>query len=142
MAYIRATGHTISFVLEIAEDGHTQVYANVLHGHFENKVYRLFDPTKREIVLSRNVVFDKNRIGYHYILENSTTYDDFFSLLESTLSHNPSHHHSGNNTDQIGLEDSIILNLETIINDPIFPTFIDLPSHDEPGSPTSSSIRA
>ena len=90
----------------------------------------MFDPTKREIVLSRDVVFDKNRIGYHYVLENSTTYEDIFFLLESTLSHNPSHHHSGNNTDQIGLEDSIILNLETIIYDPIFPAFIDSPSHE------------
>jgi hypothetical protein len=31
MAYIQATSHTIPLVLQIAEDGHAQVYANVLH---------------------------------------------------------------------------------------------------------------
>jgi hypothetical protein len=34
MAYVRATGHTIPLVLQITEDGHARVDANVLHARF------------------------------------------------------------------------------------------------------------
>jgi hypothetical protein len=35
MAYIRATGHSVLLMMQIAEGGHARVHANVLHAHFE-----------------------------------------------------------------------------------------------------------
>jgi hypothetical protein len=34
MAYIRASGHNIPLMMQIAEGGHARVYANVLHARF------------------------------------------------------------------------------------------------------------
>ena len=34
MAYIRATGHSVPLMMQIAEGGYAQVYANVLHTCF------------------------------------------------------------------------------------------------------------
>jgi hypothetical protein len=34
MAYIRATGHSVPLMMQIAEGGHARVYANVLHAYF------------------------------------------------------------------------------------------------------------
>jgi hypothetical protein len=34
MAYIRATGHSVPLMMQIAEGGHARVYASVLHARF------------------------------------------------------------------------------------------------------------
>jgi hypothetical protein len=44
----------------------------------ESKVYRVFEPRTRKIILSRDVVFDENRIGYNYVLGDSTLPEDLF----------------------------------------------------------------
>jgi hypothetical protein len=51
MAYIRASSHSVFLMIQIAEGGHAQVYANVLHAHFG------FHPTSiyiEEAVLSKS----------------------------------------------------------------------------------------
>jgi hypothetical protein len=34
MAYIRALGHSVPLMMQIAEGGHARMYANVLHARF------------------------------------------------------------------------------------------------------------
>jgi hypothetical protein len=73
MAYIRATGHTVPLVLQIAEDGHARVDANVLHARFG------FHPTSiyvEEEVLSESGEVDRSILqfrfhdneGHHWLL--------------------------------------------------------------------------
>jgi hypothetical protein len=35
MAYIKATGHNVPLMMQIAKGGHARVYANVLYARFE-----------------------------------------------------------------------------------------------------------
>jgi hypothetical protein len=56
MAYIRATGHSVPLMMQIAEGGHARVYANVLHARFG------FHPTSiyiEEEVLSESGKVDR-----------------------------------------------------------------------------------
>ena len=56
MAYIRASGHSVPLMMQIIEEGHAQVYANVLHACFG------FPPTSiyiEEEVLSELDKFDR-----------------------------------------------------------------------------------
>jgi hypothetical protein len=56
MAYIRASGHNIPLMMQIAEGGHARVYANVLHARFG------FHPTSNYIeeeVLSESGKVDR-----------------------------------------------------------------------------------
>jgi hypothetical protein len=49
----------------------------------QSKVYRLFDPLRRKIVLSRDVVVDENRVGYHHLKSTNTTYEDPFPVMSA-----------------------------------------------------------
>jgi hypothetical protein len=54
MVYIKATGHSIPLMMQIAEGGHAQVYANVLHAHFG------FHPTS--IYIEEEVLFESSKV--------------------------------------------------------------------------------
>jgi hypothetical protein len=47
----------------------------------QSKVYRLFDPFRRKIVLSRDVLFDENRIGFHHLKRDNGIYEDPFPMI-------------------------------------------------------------
>jgi hypothetical protein len=64
MAYIRATGHSVPLMMQIVEDGHARVCANVLHARFR------FHPTSiyiTEEVLSESGKVDKSilQLNFH-----------------------------------------------------------------------------
>jgi hypothetical protein len=42
-----------------------------------------FDPFRRKIVLNRDVVVYKNRLGYHHFKSRNTTYEDPFPVMSS-----------------------------------------------------------
>jgi hypothetical protein len=46
----------------------------------QSKVYRVYDPTKKKIALSRDIVFDESLVGYQHILDNSINHEDPFPL--------------------------------------------------------------
>jgi hypothetical protein len=100
----------------------------------ESKASRLFDATTRKIFLSRDVIFDKNRIGYHHVLETSILPDNSFPTLDSDSSleeydMTPNLEGSGK---------ALTPNCETIPG----PTFSELPSHDTFDYPLSPPSRA
>jgi hypothetical protein len=78
----------------------------------------------KNLVLSHDVVFDENRIGYHHVLENSTTHDDLFPSIASTLSHDSSHEPLDDKNDQIESAESFIPNSEPTIIDHDFPALL------------------
>jgi hypothetical protein len=56
MAYIRASGYNVPLMMQIAEGGHSRVYANLLHARFG------FHPTSiyiEEEVLSESCKVDR-----------------------------------------------------------------------------------
>jgi hypothetical protein len=56
MTYIKASGHSVPLMMQIAEGGHIRVYANLLHAHFG------FHPTSiyiEEEVLSESGKVDR-----------------------------------------------------------------------------------
>jgi hypothetical protein len=73
MPFIRATGHTVPLVLQIAEDGHARVDANVLHAHFG---FHLSSIYVEEEVLSESGEVDRSILqfrfhdneGHHWLL--------------------------------------------------------------------------
>jgi hypothetical protein len=46
----------------------------------ESKTFRLFDPEKCKVVLSRDVVCDESRVGYQFLTNKSEKLDDLFSI--------------------------------------------------------------
>jgi hypothetical protein len=63
MAYIRASGHNVLLMMQIAEGGHTRVYANVLHARFG------FHPTSiciEEEVLSESSKVDRTIFQFSF----------------------------------------------------------------------------
>jgi hypothetical protein len=65
MAYIRASSHNVSLMMQIVEGGHAQVYANVLHARFG------FHPTLiyiEEEVLSKSGKVDRTilQLSFHH----------------------------------------------------------------------------
>jgi hypothetical protein len=54
MAYIRASGHSVPLMIQIAEGGHARVYANVLHTRFG------FHPTS--IYIEEEVLFKSGKV--------------------------------------------------------------------------------
>jgi hypothetical protein len=73
MAYIRAFGHNVLLVLQIAEDGHARVYVHVLHACFG---FHLTSIYIEEEVMSKSGEVDRSILqlrfrdndGYHWIL--------------------------------------------------------------------------
>jgi hypothetical protein len=63
MAYIKATGHNVPLMMQIAKGGHARVYANVLHARFG------FHPTSiyiKEEVLSESGKVDKTIFQFSF----------------------------------------------------------------------------
>jgi hypothetical protein len=63
MAYIRATGHSVPLMMQIAKGGHARVYANVLHARFG------FHPTSiyiEEEVLSESSKVDRTIFQFSF----------------------------------------------------------------------------
>ena len=46
----------------------------------ESKTFRLFDPEKRKVLLSRDVVCDETRVGYQFLTNQSGQLNDLFSI--------------------------------------------------------------
>jgi hypothetical protein len=57
MMYVQAIGHSVSLVMQIAEDGDARVYVHVLHAHFE---FHLSSIYIKEEVLSESSKADKS----------------------------------------------------------------------------------
>jgi hypothetical protein len=54
MAYIKASGHSVPLMMQIAEGGHARVYANVLHAPFG------FHPIS--IYIEEEVLFESGKV--------------------------------------------------------------------------------
>jgi hypothetical protein len=73
MAYIQATGHSVPFVMQIAKDGHAQVYAKVLYTCFRFHLSLIYI---KEEVLPKSSKVDKSILqlsfrddeGHHWLL--------------------------------------------------------------------------
>jgi hypothetical protein len=64
MAYIRASGHNVPLVLQIAEDGHARVNAHVLHPRFglhHSSIYI------EEEVMSKSGEIDRSILQFRYL---------------------------------------------------------------------------
>jgi hypothetical protein len=59
MAYIRVSSHSVPLVIQIAGDGHAQVYAKVLHDHFG---FHLTSIYIEEEVLSKSSKVDRSTL--------------------------------------------------------------------------------
>ena len=64
MAYIRATGHNVPLVLQIAEYGHARVYAHVLQACFS---FHLSSIHIEEEVLSESGNIDRSILQYRFL---------------------------------------------------------------------------
>jgi hypothetical protein len=73
MAYIQASGHNVSFVLQIAEDSYAQLYAHVLYARFKfhlSSIYIEKEVLSKSSKIDRSILqlrFHDNE-GHHWVL--------------------------------------------------------------------------
>jgi len=51
----------------------------------ETKAYHLYEQTHQKVIISRDVVFDKNKVGYKYLINNNRV-DENYQILVFEIS--------------------------------------------------------
>ena len=76
--------------VHIPKDNRTKLDSKTFNCFFlgydtESKVYRLYDPNKKKIILSKDVTCDKNKVGYKYLNLEGPKLESYFPLSRETL---------------------------------------------------------
>ena len=75
--------------MHITKDNRTKLHCKTLKCLFlgyntESKVYRLYDPNKKTIILNRDITCDENKVGYKYLNLEGLELESYLPLSKET----------------------------------------------------------